>query len=154
VDLPGSVYFAGESTQWGGGMAFYDHTTPGRTAARGYLITVGQLADVAAQEMYRDPRDGDPLEEVLLAPLRDGRHRLGDGRYETLVDVGRLDGHPMVTFTAPHRLAQVDHTPPSAAYLVMLAAGLREARGWSETQVAAYVEGITRPPAGTRPVEG
>ena len=25
VDLPGSLYFAGESPQWGGGVAFYDH---------------------------------------------------------------------------------------------------------------------------------
>src|SRR6187431_3816575 len=33
VDLPGTVYFAGESPQWGGGVAFYDHATPGRTAA-------------------------------------------------------------------------------------------------------------------------
>jgi hypothetical protein len=29
VDLPGSVYFAGDSRQWGGGVAFYDHETPG-----------------------------------------------------------------------------------------------------------------------------
>ncbi len=29
VDLPGTVYFAGDSPQWGGGVAFYDHDDPG-----------------------------------------------------------------------------------------------------------------------------
>ena len=67
VDLPGSLYFAGESPQWGGGVAFYDHDTPGFTAARGYLVTAGQFADIAAQEMHRIPQDGDPIEEVVLA---------------------------------------------------------------------------------------
>ena len=28
VDLPGTLYFAGESPQWGGGVAFYDHASP------------------------------------------------------------------------------------------------------------------------------
>ena len=32
VDLPGTLYFAGESPQWGGGVAFYDHDEPGWTA--------------------------------------------------------------------------------------------------------------------------
>src|SRR3954452_23969606 len=98
VDLPGTVYFAGESPQWGGGVAFYDHETPGTTAARGYLVTAGQLADIAAQEMYRDPRVGAPPEDLLLEGVLDGRHLLGDGRYETLVEVGRLDGSPLLTF--------------------------------------------------------
>src|SRR3954454_19089485 len=74
VDLPGTLYFAGESPQWGGGVAFYDHATPGFTAARGYLVTAGQLSDIAAQEMYRPPSDGHPLEQVVRAPLDGGRH--------------------------------------------------------------------------------
>lgn len=104
VDLPGTVYFAGHSPQWGGGVAFYDHSRPGRTAARGYLVTAGQLADVAAQEMYRAPLDGHPLEELVGAPLADGRHQLGRGRYETLLELGRLDGAPLLAFTSPHGL--------------------------------------------------
>ena len=61
VDLLGTTYFAGQSPQWGGGVAFYDPDEPGRTAARAFLVTAGQLADIAAQEMYRLPVDGDPL---------------------------------------------------------------------------------------------
>jgi hypothetical protein len=139
VDLPGALYFAGESPQWGGGVAFYDHDAEGGpTAARGYLITAQQLVDVAAQEMYRVPEDGDPLEELLVTGIDGGRHRLGPGRYETLVEVGRLDGAPMLLFTAPGGIDHVEHTRPSAAYLAVLETGLRESRGWDDDEVAAY----------------
>jgi hypothetical protein len=141
VDLPGALYFAGESPQWGGGVAFYDHDAEGGpTAARAYLLTAAQLADVAAQEMYRVPQDGDPLEEVLVAGIDDGRHHVGPGRYETLVEVGRLDGAPLLLFTSPHGIDHVEHTRPSPAYVAMLAVGLRESRDWGEDQVAAYLD--------------
>ena len=138
VELPGALYFAGRSPQWGGGVAFYDHDSPGPTAARGYLVTVAQLADIAAQEMYRVPDPDDPLEAVLLGGAFDGRHRLGPGRSETLVEVGRYDGLPMLTFTAPHGLDHVPHTMPSAASLETMSTGLRQAHGWSDQRVAAY----------------
>ena len=138
VELPGALYFAGRSPQWGGGVAFYDHDSPGPTAARGYLVTAAQLADIAAQEMYRVPDPDDPLEEVLIGGSFDGRHQAGPGRYETLVEVGRYDGLPMLTFTAPHGHDHVAHTAPSPAYLETLSTGLREAHGWSAEQVAAY----------------
>jgi len=142
VDLPGTLYFAGESPQWGGGVAFYDHDRPGFTAARAFLLTPGQLADITAQEMYRLPVDGDPLEEVLLGPLDGGRHSWGPGRYETLVEVGRLEGSPVVTFTSPHGAAAVEHTRPAPAYLQTMAIGLHECRGWDEGQIASYLGSV------------
>ncbi|MFD2796867.1 histone deacetylase [Promicromonospora vindobonensis] len=138
VHLPGRLWFAGESSVWGGGMAFYDHDAVGPTPARAYRITAAQLADVAAQEMHRAPAPDDPLEAVLRAGI-DGRHAAGPGRYETLVAVGHLDGLPMLTFTAPHGHTELPHAAPSAAYVAMIGAGLREAHGWSETEVAAYL---------------
>lgn len=143
VDLPGTTYFAGTSPQWGGGIAFYDHDAPGYTAARGFLVTAAQFADVAAQEMYRVPQHGDPLEEVVLNPLDGGRHTVGPGRYETLVEVGRYDDDPLLTFTSPHGSDQVEHTAPSPAYLAMLATGLHESRGWDEEQVAEYLASLS-----------
>ncbi len=163
VDLPGTTYFAGRSTQWGGGMAFYDPDEPGRTAARAFLVTVGQLADIAAQEMYRVPADGDPLEEVLSTPRNRAvralraigarfrgdpgqafsamdRHSWGPGRYETLVRVGELDGAPLVTFTSPHGARAVEHTAPAPAYLAMMATGLRESRGWDDEEISGYLD--------------
>jgi hypothetical protein len=142
VDLPGTVYFAGDSPQWGGGVAFYDHDKPGRAAARGYLVTAEQFADIAAQEMYRLPQEGDPLADLVLSPLDSGRHELGPGRYETLLDVGEYDGLPMLTFTSPHGLDHVEHTRPHESYVSMVSDGLRESRGWDEEQIAAYLSEI------------
>lgn len=141
VDLPGTTYFAGESPQWGGGVAFYDHETPGRTCARAYLVTARQLADIAAQEMYRVPDPDDPIAEIVLG-LDGGRHTLGPGRYETLVEVGRYDGRPLLLFTAPHGADHVAHTRPAPAYLAMLAAGLRESRDWDDAEATAYLDSL------------
>ena len=141
VDLPGAIYFAGDSPQWGGGVAFYDHDADGGpSVGRGYLITAEQLADIAAQEMYRVPQQGDPLTEVVLGGIDGGRHHVGPGHYETLVEVGRLDGAPMLLFTAPHGIEHVEHSQPSSAYLAVMTDGLRESRQWDEGAVAAYFQ--------------
>ncbi|MGA4843671.1 histone deacetylase [Streptomyces sp. G45] len=137
VELAGAVYFATESLLWTGGRAFYDPDVPGRVYARAHLVTAGQFSDIAAQEMYRAP--GTDLD--LAAAVRDGRTALGEGRYETLVCAGHLDGLPLLTFTAPWSLADVPLNPPSAAYLSHLAAGLLEAGAWDEDAVAAYLAG-------------
>jgi hypothetical protein len=134
-ELCGGVYFAMESAVWGGGRAFYDPELAGTAAARAYLITSGQFADITAQEMSRAPRGDIDLRPVLAT----GRVELGPGRYETLLHVGDLDGHPLLTFTAPWHAADVPWTVPSAAYLRMLAAGLRETHGWNVHQVAGYL---------------
>jgi hypothetical protein len=147
LDLPGRLYFAGESPTWGGGVAFYDHDEPGPTAARAYRITAGQFADVAAQEMHRLPQPGDPIEEVIVGGLDEGRHEAGPGHYETLIEVGRHDGLPILTFTAPHGFDAVPHTRPSEAYLAMLAEGLRESRGWDDEEIADYLEARIEAPA-------
>jgi hypothetical protein len=156
VELPGTVYFAGHSEQWGGGIAFYDHSTPGPSVGRAYLVSVPQLADIAAQEMHRVPEPGDPVEEVVLGGLlggglEGGRHHAGPGHYETLVEVGRLDGAPMLTFTAPYGVGHVPRTSPSAAYRAVLATGLRESHGWEERRVDRYLDGLLRVPADSLP---
>jgi hypothetical protein len=143
VDLPGALYFAGDSPQWHGGVAFYDHDAEGGpTAARAYLITAHQFADIAAQEMYRVPQEGDPLVEVVVDGIDGGRHHVGPGHYETLVEVGRLEGVPMLLFTAPQGIDHVEHAQPSPAYLAMLADGLRASRQWSDDDVQAYFERV------------
>ncbi len=144
VDLPGALYFAGHSRQWGGGVAFYDHDAAGGpVAARAYLVTAGQLTDIAAQEMRRVPEVGDPLEEVLLGGIEGGTHHAGPGHYETLIEVGRLRGAPMLLFTAPHGIDHVEHTEPSPAYVDMLVRGLAESRAWDDATARAYLERIT-----------
>jgi hypothetical protein len=134
-ELAGGVYFATESAVWGGGRAFYDPELPDSAAARAYLITFGQFADIVAQEMARSP--GEDLD--LTTVLANRRVELGPGRYETLLYVDDLDGYPLLTFTAPWRAADVSLTPPSAPYLRVIMTGLREAYGWDNHRIARYL---------------
>jgi hypothetical protein len=136
VVLPGGVYFALESRAWTGGMAFYDPQLDGEAAARAYLVTTSQFADIAAQEMYRPPCD----DLDLLRLVEAGRLELGPGRYETLLYVGALDGYPMITFTAPCSAHEVDPAKPAPAYVAFLAGGLRESHGWDTARIAQYLE--------------
>lgn len=135
VELSGALYFATESPVWGGGRAFYDPDAEGRVYARAHLVTAAQFADIAAQEMYRTP--GEDLD--LSAVLTTGVAVLGSGRYETLVCGGRMDGLPVLTFTAPWGAGEVTPVPPSRAYVRFLAADLLEAGAWDADTVAAYV---------------
>lgn len=136
--LAGGVYFATESAVWGGGRAFYDPELPGVAAARAYLITSGQFADITSQEMSRATR----TDLDLAAVLASGRVELGPGRYETLLHVGDLGGFPTLTFTARWHAADVSWTAPSASYLRMLIAGLRETYGWTGCQIGGYLAGL------------
>lgn len=138
VILPGSLYFAGESPTWGGGVAFYDHDTPGQTAARAYVLSISQFADVAAQEMHRLPSVDSPLEDAIRSGFSGQRLQVGPGRYETIVKVGEADDIPMFTFTAPEGINGVPHTRPVQNYLNMLSEGLQDAHEWDETQVNNY----------------
>ncbi|HEY2764131.1 MAG TPA: histone deacetylase [Pseudonocardiaceae bacterium] len=137
-DLTGGIYFATWSPVWGGGRAFYDPELIGSAPARAYLITAGQFSDVAAQEMFRAPGADIDLGPVLAT----GRDERGPGRYETLLHVGDLDGHPALTFTAPWRAGDVPWTVPSASYLRMVAGGLWEAHGWTAHRAAGYLAGL------------
>ena len=141
VLLPGQLYFALESKVWTGGMGFYDPDAAGQMAARAYLVTSSQFSDIAAQEMYEEPGRDVDLTEVLAC----GRAALGEGRYETLVCPGLLDGYPVLTFTAPWPTSSVTPTKPSAAYLRNIASGLWESHGWDVQEVAEYL--ATRPGA-------
>ncbi|MFG2709425.1 histone deacetylase [Streptomyces goshikiensis] len=135
VELEGCLYFATESPVWTGGRGLYDPTAEGRTRGRAHLVTPGQISDIAAQEMYKDP--GADLD--LATVLRDGRDELGPGRYETLICPGTIEGIPVLTFTAPWTLRDVEVLTPSAAYLRHLAGGLLESGPWEEQDIAEYL---------------
>jgi hypothetical protein len=98
-------------------------------------VTADQFADIAAQEMYKSPG----LDLNLVDVLTQGRAVLGEGRYETLVCAGQIDGMPVLTFTAPWGIDDVQWVSPSAAYVRFLAAGLLAAGAWDLEAVASYV---------------
>lgn len=147
--LPGRIFFAGESRTWRGGMAFYDHETPGPTPAGAYLISIEQFADVAAQESDRVPVVDGPLEAALDDPtiLRsDGdSHVVDDGLYSRLLRVGTIDGLAALTFTSIPGSGDIEHTRPSEAYLAMIGRGLRDTHGWDDDAVRHYFRARTAP---------
>ena len=132
------MYFGWESPTWGGGIAFYDPDAGGTSLGVAYLITAGQFADVATQEMHRDPT-GDPLDLVALVAA--GRLVLGPGRYETLHVVGEIDGAAVVTFTSSVH----DEMPlnPPQAYVTTMASGLVDAHGLRVDEAVDYL--LARP---------
>ena len=135
--VPGEIYFTGQSSVWGGGMAVYDADRPGWVAARAYLLTASQFGDVLAQEMRQQPGV-----EIDLTPVhRAGRHSYGAGRYQTLVRVGSRSGLPMLTFTSGQH-AREDLNPPTAGYLRTMVLGLRESHGWSHRRIGAHLSSI------------
>jgi hypothetical protein len=138
LEVAGGLVFAGESTVWGGGMAFYDAKARGLVACRAYLVSGEQLADITAQEMRREP--GGEFARDLAGLLADVEsvHTLGPGRYETVARLGERDGVPMFTVTHGD-VSELEPAAPSAAYLRWIAAGLREAHGWNGLQVATYL---------------
>jgi hypothetical protein len=138
LEVPGGLVFAGRSSVWGGGMAFYDAQGPGRAACRAYLVTVEQLADVVAQEMRRPPGGDFARELVALLPDVDGMHVMGPGRYETLTYLGTRAGWPMFTITSDD-IEALELTAPTAAYLTWISAGLGEAHGWDGARIAGYL---------------
>ncbi|WP_405726541.1 histone deacetylase [Streptomyces sp. NBC_01537] len=141
VELPGSMYFAYESKRWTGGMAFYDPEAPGTVWARAHLLTEGQFADIATQEMHGVPGPEGGL-AVDFGGLGAGeRVVLGDGRYETVVGLGELEGLPLVTCTAPWAMADIAWRKPAERYLGHVAAGLVEAGKWEGKGIVEYLAG-------------
>jgi hypothetical protein len=135
--IAGSVYFAGRSSGWQAGMAFFDPEAPGEVAARAYLITADQFVDVLAQETRRSP--GMVLD--LTPAFRGKRYSDGVGGYPILVRVGDRGGVPLMTFTRDWH-ARSTLMAPSETYLAAMATGLREAHGWSPTQIDRYLSAI------------
>jgi hypothetical protein len=136
------VYFARHSEQWGGGVAFLDVDPDAGVGAfaagRAYAITLEQFTDVAAQESRR------PIGWTfdIDALLADGRLVVDDGWYGTLLRLDDIDGAAALTFTSGRAVGDVETTRPSAAYLRVLALGLREAWAWTDASVAAYLTSL------------
>ncbi len=131
IHLAGGLTFAGRSSVWGGGMAFYNPHTDGELAARAYLLTFGQLSDVVAQEARR-PVGSD----LALSSGVDRRWAVQSHVYETLLYVDDREGLPMFTITS---LQNLKPTTPSAPYLRTMLDGLGEAFGWTADERVHYL---------------
>lgn len=136
VDLPQSLYFAGESKVWTGGLAFISHK-PGDepTRSRAYLITADQFKEVVAQESWR----AESLDINWSRLRKIGHITLGDGSgsYDELVYCGERDGYPVVSFTSPKE--RRPYVKPAEAYVRMIGTGLMEAQNINAEEAANYL---------------
>ncbi len=131
------LIFAHTSRGWGGGGVCFvdpDRREAEVTAGRAWLLTGGQLSDVWAQE--NGVEVGEDLD--LDAVVANGSVDVGTGWYRRLLFLGRLDGHPVLTFTCA---AAPELNPANPAYLHVVGRGLMETWGWSAEEAAAYVAG-------------
>lgn len=126
--VSGRLHFGGDSTLWGGGVAYYDPDGGGEVWAMRYLLTWSQFEDLLAHE------NASPTEPVPwpLDPAIGERA----GRYRRVVELDVHDGHPSLTFTAS-RLPTA--SPPSAAYLAWVIRGLRAGHGADAGAIADYL---------------
>lgn len=134
LEIAGGLYFAGESSVWSGGRAYFDPGYAGQVAARAYLVTAGQFSDVVAQETRRPVGT-----DLRLHGLSEGSVLEVPGLYYTrAVCLGRLDGVPLLTMTAEPHEPEL-WAAPSAPYLWTIGAGLREAHGWDDARIGSYL---------------
>ncbi len=105
----------GNQNDWeGGGVSFLDISQPGEAFGRVYLITQEQLAHMHTQK---------------------GK---GDNWYDTMVELGSLEGIPVRTFTNHTRKTA---TQPAEKYLHVLRLGLKETYpSMPEQEIAAYLQ--------------
>ena len=146
LQVPGGLVFSGDSTVWGGGMAFFDRRARGRVAGRAYLISAEQFADVTAQEMRRPPGGEFARELEGLLTEVESLHTLGHGYYATFVRLGDHEDVPLLTVTHGD-VADLVPAAPSAAYISQIATGLHEAHLWGAERIGTYLA----PAPGVRP---
>src|SRR5690606_39101468 len=103
------------------------------TLGRMYRITLGQLEDVLAQENGIDalPIDCDISEMGRPIPYL-------ESKYGCLIQLGKADGEPILTFTSNEDLAAHPLNAPGIDYLSVMAEGLRECYGMDLEQLVEY----------------
>lgn len=149
VALPGTVYFASNSTVWqGGGPAFLDPDTPGHALSRAYRITAEQFDDVVLQENSGDPHTN-PTPVDTITAIQNGQVT-GSGMYGRLVHVGDYQGSPVFTFTSPWTVQDAVRgdsalTPEGTLEPIGFRSNERAAQ-IIETRIAKWKSRLTRTP--------
>lgn len=137
IDIPYPLYFAESSSKWNnGGVAFVGLSKSGNdpTVGRMYLITEEQFIDVVKQENGNQNISID-FEEVK----RNGSRVFNKSWYGNIVYLGEDEKYPIYTFTHYKEIKDQTCNAPSAEYIQIIAAGLKETRDWAKEKIAAYL---------------
>jgi hypothetical protein len=135
------LYFAHTSSQWEDqGVAFIhrEQEESAKTLGRMYLISSQQFKEVFLQENgYAD--FGAEVDLDLEAARRDGRKKVDEGLYGTLLNLGEEGGHPIFTFTASWNEDQAPLHRPGPNYLKVIVRGLQESYPISKEGAVEYL---------------
>jgi hypothetical protein len=135
LPLTGRLYFAGQSKTWhDGGMAYFDPRGQGEVLSKAYLISFDQFLDVVSQENRQEVRISLSLGEITDRESVD----TGLEFYPLLLNLGELDGYPLLTFTA--REPRPEPNRPDPDYLAAIGKGLEEAYSLSESESLVYLQ--------------
>ena len=112
-----AIYFAEHSGTWNGGVAFLNYRVRGKTYGKIYKVTKSQFLDIMKQE---------------------NRFKA----YDTLIYVGKYRKTPIFTFTALHKLQNMER--PSKQYLTVIKRGIRSTyKRLSDKTINNYIKRIS-----------
>lgn len=130
------LYFARESSNWeNGGVAFIRTLFKPQTSTIGriFLITKGQLIDIAKQETKTTTE----LTIDFDRAIKDGSYIFKrPSWYGNLLYLGQQDDYPIFTLTNENDLQPA--TRPSKSYLKTICEGIREAHNFDNTTIFDY----------------
>lgn len=109
------IYFASNSKNWGGGIAFLDYEKEGFCYGKIYKIKISQFKDILKQE-----------QDCIL--------------YDTIVLIDYYDNLPIFTFTANHKLKDILNNP-SNKYIEVIKKGLKNTYpNLSDSKIYKYLK--------------
>lgn len=135
--ISAEIYFAKVSRNWNGGIAFIRTTfTPtASTYGRIYLITKGQLIDIARQETNTSTS----LEIEFGKVIKNGSYIFKQPSwYGNLLYLGEHNGFPIFTIT--NEQDSQSSTKHSNAYLKTIIDGLRESHWLDNLSIINYLK--------------
>lgn len=131
------LYFAKESSNWdNGGVAFIRTSFEPKalTIGRIYLVTKGQMIDIARQETNTKT-------ELIMdfdQAIENGSYIFKrPSWYGNLLYLGQQNGYPIFTLTNENDLQPL--TKPSRVYIKTIIEGIKEAHNFYETSILEYL---------------
>ncbi len=136
--ISSELYFAQNSGNWdNGGVAFIrTHFEPqASTFARMYLITKGQLVDIARQETKTETELTLDFDKAISGGSFIFKKR---SWYGNLLYLGKQNNYPIFTLTNKNDLQAV--TKPSHNYLRTIIKGIKEAHDFDDKTIFDYLK--------------
>ena len=131
------LYFAKESGNWdNGGVAFIRtlFEPQASTIGRIYLVTKGQLIDIARQETSTKTE----LTIDFDKAIEDGSHIFKrPSWYGNIIYLGQQNDYPIFTLTNENDLQQL--TKPSKNYIKTISDGIKEAHNFDDKTILEYL---------------